>query len=106
MLGLLGRLGPLVSGAVRRLSLVSRRGNRRTTLYRDTAPLFALVGVTLLGFEEEEEDDNGNISSTSNRRLQGFVTRQEELEAICGSIRVGGGCVWQCRGRWRVCVAV
>ena len=76
--GLLRRLGPLVSGAVRRLV---NPQNFTTYSYRDTAPLFALVGVTLLA--SQDDDDDG-----PPRKYKGFVTKEEELEALCSTIRV------------------
>ncbi|KAF2351387.1 hypothetical protein FHG87_017856 [Trinorchestia longiramus] len=81
---LLGRVGPLLSGAIRRLSTQRSSNGSYPVFIRNSAPLFALVGVTLVATEDELASDKAR---SSNVKVRGFVTREEELEAICGSIR-------------------
>lgn len=77
--GLLGRLRPLLFGSVRRLAQSRQQSYR----YRDSAPLFALVGVTLLSSNEFDDESPEDVA----RKYRGFVTKEEELEAFCCSIR-------------------
>ncbi|XP_018006352.1 serine/threonine-protein kinase Pink1, mitochondrial [Hyalella azteca] len=79
---LLGRVGPLLSGAIWRLS--TQRSSLGTPVFiKDSAPLFALVGVTLVASSDDSNPDKQDV----DLKKRGFVTREEELETICGSIR-------------------
>lgn len=84
---IIGRVGPLLSSAIRRLT--AQRFSRGTqSILRETSPLFALVGVTLAAGNDGDEAAPGK-SRIADIKKRGFVTREEELEAICSSIRVG-----------------
>ena len=76
--GVVGRLRPvtnrLVQSLVRKVSAplwseVKRRATKRI-IFGETATFFALVGVTLSDSE------------------QGILTKSDEVEALCGNIRV------------------
>ena len=83
--GVIGRLRPatarLVQGFVRKVSSpLWAEAKRRTTkrlVFGESAPYFALVGVTLVSGSQ-----------------QGLVTKEDELESLCCNIRVSKTCFY------------
>lgn len=77
--GVVSRLRPvttrLVQGFVRKVSAPlwaeARRRATKRLVFGESAPYFALVGVTLVSGSQ-----------------QGLVTKEDELESLCGNIRV------------------